>query len=170
MVFCRESGWKDEDEAVEARDGVCSMTDMTRRAGDGGVARSGQAAVPLECPATTRRRSRRRDGCDRTPAPENKDSRGGRRRQWDECCCGNNGWGSNERPAQRECRRSHRGGPTGRIGVAEAAGKRLRRLLHNRSTSTAAHRGREEELGTVSRRAARKKMDALIDGSERGRP
>jgi hypothetical protein len=28
MVFCRESGWKELEEAVEARDGVCSMTDM----------------------------------------------------------------------------------------------------------------------------------------------
>jgi hypothetical protein len=27
-VFCRETGWKDEDEAVEARDGVCNITDM----------------------------------------------------------------------------------------------------------------------------------------------
>lgn len=28
IVFCREIGWKDEEEAVEARDGVCNMTDM----------------------------------------------------------------------------------------------------------------------------------------------
>ena len=28
MVFCRDRGWKDEDEAVEALDGVWSMTDM----------------------------------------------------------------------------------------------------------------------------------------------
>ena len=41
MVFWRDSGWKDEDEAVEARDGVCSMTDMVRRADD--LVLSGQA-------------------------------------------------------------------------------------------------------------------------------
>lgn len=28
MVFWRDMGWNDEDEAVEALDGVCSMTDM----------------------------------------------------------------------------------------------------------------------------------------------
>lgn len=32
MVFCRVIGWKEDDEAVEAREGVCSMTDMSRRA------------------------------------------------------------------------------------------------------------------------------------------
>jgi hypothetical protein len=28
MVFCRDMGWKEDEEAVEARDGVCNMTDM----------------------------------------------------------------------------------------------------------------------------------------------
>ena len=28
MVFCLERGWKDEEEAVEAREGVCNMTDI----------------------------------------------------------------------------------------------------------------------------------------------
>jgi len=28
MVFCRERGWKEDEEAVEARDGVCSITDI----------------------------------------------------------------------------------------------------------------------------------------------
>jgi hypothetical protein len=28
MVFCRDTGWKDDEEAVDARDGVCSMTDI----------------------------------------------------------------------------------------------------------------------------------------------
>lgn len=28
MVFWRDMGWNDEEEAVEARDGVCSMIDM----------------------------------------------------------------------------------------------------------------------------------------------
>jgi len=32
MVFWRDRGWKDEEEAVEARDGVCSMTDMASAA------------------------------------------------------------------------------------------------------------------------------------------
>jgi hypothetical protein len=27
-VFCRDTGWNDDEEAVEARDGVCSMTDI----------------------------------------------------------------------------------------------------------------------------------------------
>ena len=31
MVFCRERGWKDDEEAVEAREGVCNMTDMLTR-------------------------------------------------------------------------------------------------------------------------------------------
>jgi hypothetical protein len=29
MVFCRETGWKEEEEAVEARDGVCNITDIS---------------------------------------------------------------------------------------------------------------------------------------------
>jgi hypothetical protein len=33
MVFCRESGWKEEEEAVDARDGVCNITDMLSRRG-----------------------------------------------------------------------------------------------------------------------------------------
>jgi hypothetical protein len=28
MVFCRDTGWKDDEEAVDARDGVCNMTDI----------------------------------------------------------------------------------------------------------------------------------------------
>jgi hypothetical protein len=28
MVFWRDIGWNDEEEAVEAREGVCNMTDM----------------------------------------------------------------------------------------------------------------------------------------------
>lgn len=28
MVFWRDMGWKEEDEAVEARDGVCNMMDI----------------------------------------------------------------------------------------------------------------------------------------------
>jgi hypothetical protein len=28
IVFCRETGWKDDEEAVDAREGVCSMTDI----------------------------------------------------------------------------------------------------------------------------------------------
>lgn len=28
MVFCREIGWKEDDEAVDALEGVCNMTDM----------------------------------------------------------------------------------------------------------------------------------------------
>lgn len=28
MVFCLDTGWKEEEEAVEARDGVCNITDM----------------------------------------------------------------------------------------------------------------------------------------------
>lgn len=28
MVFCREIGWKEDEEAVDAREGVCNMTDM----------------------------------------------------------------------------------------------------------------------------------------------
>lgn len=31
MVFCREMGWKEEDEAVDALEGVCNMTDMLER-------------------------------------------------------------------------------------------------------------------------------------------
>lgn len=31
MVFCLETGWKDDEEAVEARDGVCNMTDIASR-------------------------------------------------------------------------------------------------------------------------------------------
>lgn len=27
-MFCRETGWNEDDDAVDARDGVCSMTDM----------------------------------------------------------------------------------------------------------------------------------------------
>lgn len=29
MVFCREIGWNEEEDAVEAREGVCNMTDMS---------------------------------------------------------------------------------------------------------------------------------------------
>lgn len=28
IVFCRETGWKEDEEAVEARDGVCNITDI----------------------------------------------------------------------------------------------------------------------------------------------
>jgi len=45
MVFWRDMGWNEEDEAVEAREGVCNMTDMAA----GAVARAireGQAARP----------------------------------------------------------------------------------------------------------------------------
>lgn len=28
IVFCRETGWKEDDEAVDARDGACNMTDI----------------------------------------------------------------------------------------------------------------------------------------------
>lgn len=27
-MFCRDMGWKDDEDAVEAREGVCNMTDM----------------------------------------------------------------------------------------------------------------------------------------------
>lgn len=27
-MFCRDIGWKEEEDAVEAREGVCNMTDM----------------------------------------------------------------------------------------------------------------------------------------------
>lgn len=31
MVFWREMGWKEEDDAVDALEGVCNMTDMFGR-------------------------------------------------------------------------------------------------------------------------------------------
>lgn len=31
IVFCREIGWKEEDEAVDALEGVCNMTDIFGR-------------------------------------------------------------------------------------------------------------------------------------------
>lgn len=30
MVFWRDMGWNEEEEAVEARDGVCNMVDIIR--------------------------------------------------------------------------------------------------------------------------------------------
>lgn len=48
IVFCLEIGWKDEDEAVEARDGVCSITDILAAAlSAGSCERSVRRVGPL---------------------------------------------------------------------------------------------------------------------------
>ena len=44
-MFWRDMGWNDEDEAVEAREGVCNMTDMLAELA-GEAIRDGQAARP----------------------------------------------------------------------------------------------------------------------------
>lgn len=46
MVFWREMGWKEDEDAVDAREGVCSITDIiaVAVAGDDGGARLGPAA------------------------------------------------------------------------------------------------------------------------------
>jgi hypothetical protein len=47
MVFWRDMGWNEEEDAVEAREGVCSMTDML--AGDGAAMGDGlPGPKPLE--------------------------------------------------------------------------------------------------------------------------
>ena len=44
-MFWRDMGWNEDDEAVEAREGVCNMTDMLAR-GPSRAIREGQAARP----------------------------------------------------------------------------------------------------------------------------
>jgi hypothetical protein len=44
-VFWRDMGWNEEDEAVEAREGVCNMTDMLAGVPSGAIG-DGQAARP----------------------------------------------------------------------------------------------------------------------------
>lgn len=48
MVFCRVKGWKEDEEAVEAREGVCNMMDILGRMlpEGGGWARISKAARP----------------------------------------------------------------------------------------------------------------------------
>ena len=44
MVFCRERGWKEELDPVEAREGVCNITDiLANLAGDDEVSRMADA-------------------------------------------------------------------------------------------------------------------------------
>lgn len=44
MVFCRERGWKEEVDPVEAREGVCNITDiLANLAGDDEVSRGSDA-------------------------------------------------------------------------------------------------------------------------------
>lgn len=47
MVFWRDIGWKEEEEAVEARDGVCNMTDILR------LLQLGRAKVQAHMPIET---------------------------------------------------------------------------------------------------------------------
>lgn len=56
IVFCREIGWKEDEEAVEAREGVCNMTDIpSEQTLDSGGTISTDLAVqsvgPTECTA-----------------------------------------------------------------------------------------------------------------------
>lgn len=49
MVFCRERGWKEELDPVEAREGVCNITDiLANLTGDGEVSRGSDAYGPME--------------------------------------------------------------------------------------------------------------------------